>query len=145
MPSLIDQMVDKFYELDVDYLSNTLEPSFPDGLDVEIMKSDVLNTLEGLSLQEMELEHVTYGVYSRPHLFKLFNYSNHSDQSLERWTVDYEEDLDFIREVFKGFLGSENKFSYQDVCEYLRSRPELKSQIDGTRRNESLHNYKDNA
>ena len=41
MPELIDRMMAKFYETNVDYLSNTLEPTYPDGLDVEIIRPSV--------------------------------------------------------------------------------------------------------
>jgi spore coat polysaccharide biosynthesis protein SpsF len=140
MPKLIDEMVEMFYALDVDYLSNTLEPTFPDGLDVEIFKPTTIAQLMGFELEEKELEHVTYGVYTRPQMFKLFNFDNSSDESSERWTVDYQEDLDFIRCIFAEFVGSEQKFSYQEVREFLASNTELKSQIGGHRRNEHLNN-----
>ncbi len=141
MPKLIDEMVEKFYELDVDYLSNTLEPTFPDGLDVEILKPIALKMLESYTLEVKELEHVTYGVYTRPQIFKISNFVNSSDKSAERWTVDYREDLDFIRRIFAEFLGSEESFSYQDVCDVLVRHPKLKTQIIAERRNENL--YKD--
>jgi spore coat polysaccharide biosynthesis protein SpsF len=141
MPKLIDEMVEKFYELDVDYLSNTLEPTFPDGLDVEILKPTALKVLESYTLEVKELEHVTHGVYTRPQMFKLSNFVNSSDQSSERWTVDYQEDLDFIRRIFAEFSGSEQNFSYQEVCEFLARHPKLKTQIGGHRRNEHLYKH----
>ena len=139
MPKLIDEMVEKFYELDVDYLSNTLDPTFPDGLDVEVLKPTALKMLESYTLEEKELEHVTYGLYTRPHVFKLFSFLNSSNQSSKRWTVDYQEDLDFIRSIFAEFKGSEQKFSHEEVSEFLARHTELKSQISGSRRNENLH------
>ena len=67
-------MIDKFYEDNVDYLSNTLEPTFPDGLDIEILKQGVLEKLATFELEEKELEHVTYGIYNRPEIFNLSNF-----------------------------------------------------------------------
>lgn len=138
MPKLIDEMVEKFYELDVHYLSNTLKPTFPDGLDIEILRPAALKLLVQYKLVEKELEHVTYGVYTRPHIFKLFNFANASDHSSERWTVDYQEDLDFIRYIFEEFLGNEQKFSYQEVRNFLMVNTTHKNQIGGHRRNEYL-------
>ena len=139
MPELIDEMVEKFYEQDVDYLSNTLKPTFPDGLDIEIMKPSALAKLAGFSLEEMELEHVTYGLYTRPHIFKVSNYLNSTDQSSERWTVDYQEDFDFIRSIFQEFLGREHEFLYRDVIELLARNHKLKNYMGRHRRNEDLH------
>ena len=42
-PKLIDEIVAFAINNDFDYVSNTLKPSYPDGLDVEIFKSKVLN------------------------------------------------------------------------------------------------------
>ena len=39
MPELIDDMVEKYLELNLDYISNSNPPTFPDGLDIEIIKS----------------------------------------------------------------------------------------------------------
>ncbi|HEY7822477.1 MAG TPA: NTP transferase domain-containing protein, partial [Acidimicrobiia bacterium] len=41
-PTVIDQVVEAFSSADVDYCSNTLVPTYPDGLDVEIVRADVL-------------------------------------------------------------------------------------------------------
>ena len=139
MPKLIDQMVGAFYEQDVDYLSNTLEPTFPDGLDIEIMKQGVLQSLTAFNLESKELEHVTYGIYTRPETFNLSNFPNESNHSHERWTVDYQEDLDFIRKVYAHFAGHELTFTYLDLFDFLRQKPEVISGIDAARRNEQLH------
>ena len=139
MPELIDRMVLQFHELDIDYLSNTLEPTFPDGLDIEILKEGVLDKLALLKLNQKELEHVTYGVYTRPKLFKSANFRNTTDCSAQRWTVDYQPDLDFARRVFLEFRGRETIFTYQEVNEFLRGNPELQADNYAFKRNERLH------
>ena len=139
MPELIDQMVDQFYELDIDYFSNTLEPTFPDGLDIEILKKGVLDKLTLQNLNQKDLEHVTYGVYTRSKLFKSANFRNAIDCSAQRWTVDYQPDLDFARRVFLEFQGRETVFTYQEVSEFLMGNPELQAYNYAFRRNEQLH------
>ena len=139
MPELIDQMVGAFYEQEVDYLSNTLKPTFPDGLDIEIIRHGVLQKLNTYNLKPKELEHVTYGIYTRPDTFKLSNFLNESNRSHERWTVDYQEDLDFVREVYSNFAGYEVTFTYSDMLAFLRQKPDVMSGIDAARRNEQLH------
>ena len=145
MPELIDQMVSEFYKLDVDYLSNTIEPTFPDGLDIEIVRQGILEKLATFNLENIELEHVTYGVHTRPETFNLSNFTSKSNFSAERWTVDYQEDLEFVRAIFKKFSGREVFFSYQEVLDYLSENPELASQIHGYIRNEQLHKGKNHG
>jgi len=138
MPKLIDEMVVQFEEKLPEYLSNSLVPSFPDGLDIEIISSKAISRLESLDLSKMELEHVTLGVYNRPELFRVLNFSTPINRSNMRWTVDYPEDLDFVRSVYSHFKGRESVFEYEEVLEFLRSNPEVVSGISAIRRNEAL-------
>ena len=138
MPSLIDDLVDAFHEAEVDYLSNTIKPTFPDGLDIEVVKTEAFKRLDNASLSKAEIEHVTYGLYSRTDQFTTQNFVNSQDLSNLRWTVDYQEDLDFVRDVFSHFIGREDSFNLIELLDYLGNNRELKSNIDASRRNESL-------
>ena len=138
MPEILDKMLLDFVHSGVDYLSNTNPPTFPDGLDIEIFKFDALTRLGSKDLTKMEKEHVTYGIYTRPCEYALKNYSNKEDLSSLRWTLDYFEDLLFIRQVFKNWIGREDKFGFEDLMVFLRENTSLHSEIDGNRRNEQL-------
>ena len=88
----------------------------------------------------MELEHVTLGVYNRPEMFRVMNFSDPVDRSNMRWTVDYPEDLEFVRTVYSHFKGREANFDYEEVLEFLSLNPEVTSEISASRRNEALSN-----
>lgn len=138
MPGLIDEMVAQFYVSDVDYLSNTLQPTYPDGLDIEVMRASALHKLVKFELSEAEREHVTLGISSRPSVFKLENFRGKEDLSQKRWTVDYLEDLVFIRQIFSEFEGRESIFTFEDMMWLLDKNPDLGSEISADRRNEQL-------
>ena len=140
MPKLCESMLIEFKSRSVDYLSNTLEPSYPDGCDIEILQSKVFQKLESLPLTVEELEHVTLGVYKRPEIFECVNFSNNRDDSAHRWTLDTKEDLDFIRQVYAQFANKESKFSYEDVFNFLNKNPSSARYDDGTMRNSGLRN-----
>jgi spore coat polysaccharide biosynthesis protein SpsF len=138
MPEILDTLVEEFMRRRVDYLSNTLIPTYPDGLDIEVIRTSAFNRLMGLELSKIEREHVTYALYTRGNLFSTFNYENNSDLSSMRWTVDYLEDFHFVEQVFKAFQGQEATFGLPRLLEFLSKDSTLKSSIDGRRRNESL-------
>jgi spore coat polysaccharide biosynthesis protein SpsF len=138
MPELIDLMVAQFYEKKVDYLSNTLEPTFPDGLDIEIIGAAAIRKLASLDLSSAEHEHVTLGIYTRPLEFTLDNYRNKENLSQNRWTVDYLEDLLFVRQVFNAFKGREATFTFEETMLFLDANPDLRSVISTDRSNEVL-------
>lgn len=138
MPKLIDSMVKTFYGSDVDYLSNTLELSFPDGLDVELIRPSALKKLMKYNLSSPEREHVTLGIYTRPLEFTLENFKSARNLSDRRWTVDYIEDLEFVRRVYLYFQGNESSFTLEDMITLMARHPDYLSAISPDRRNEKL-------
>lgn len=138
MPHIIDSIVNEFKSSNLDYLSNNLVPTYPDGLDVEVIRSSSFLSLNSKKLSSIEREHVTYALYSRPCEYLVKNSKNEVDLSSMRWTVDYKEDLDFVRKIYGHFKGREDKFDMSDVLDLLVSQPSLKNKIEGSRRNESL-------
>ncbi len=129
MPKLIDQYLEIFYKSDFDYLSNTLELSYPDGLDIEIIRPGTFKKLLEFNLSEEEKEHVTLGIYSRKDTFKTYNVSNSSNMSNFRWTVDTLEDLAFVKSVYAYFESKEINFTFEDVLKFIEENPNLNRTI----------------
>ena len=140
MPKLCEIMLVEFLKRDVDYLSNTLKPTYPDGCDIEIFSTSVLKKLKSEKLTPTELEHVTLGIYARNTEFNCVNFANDSDESCHRWTLDTSDDLDFIARVYENFVGRELTFTYQDVLKFLDENPLLARYDDGSMRNSGLKN-----
>lgn len=138
MPEIIDELLDSFNPENYDYMSNTIVPSFPDGLDVEVFTRTSFLSLQNVPLSHEELEHVTLAFHRNKDNFRLANFSGKPDRSNMRWTVDYPEDLAFVRSIYHHFLGQESTFGYQQVLEFLSSNPEVASVISASRRNEAL-------
>jgi len=125
MPELIDSMIKKFYKVKVEYLSNIIELTYPDGLDIEIIKAGTLSKLTAMNLLNNEREHVTLGIINRLDQFRSFNVANLSDLSSYRWTVDTEDDLVFVRGVFKAFTSRETEFNFEELVHYFKVHPHL--------------------
>ena len=125
MPELIDQFLEIFHKSDFDYLSNTLELSYPDGLDIEIIKPGIFKKLLEFNLSEEEKEHVTLGIYSRKDKFRTHNVSNKTNISDFRWTVDTLDDLVFVKSVYEHFESKEMNFTFEDVLKYVTDNPNL--------------------
>jgi len=138
MPRLCEQMLEVFRNETVDYLSNTIRPTYPDGCDIEIVSSNALRKLSKFNMTQMETEHVTMGIYTREEQFTRRNYLNERDDSRHRWTLDTAEDLEFVRAVYKHFEGRELTFSYVDVMSYLEKNPEMARYDNGSMRNSGL-------
>ena len=138
MPDLIDKMIEHFNSIKVDYLSNALTETFPDGLDVEIFETKVLFRLQEFELNNQEKEFVTLGIYQRPENFLIEKFECKTFLGDQRWTVDYPEDFEFVTKVFTFFDGNKSEFNTQDVLSYIGLDPSNKNQKPAGYRNIAL-------
>lgn len=129
-PELLSGMLTRFQELvadgiDADYLSNTLKRTFPVGLDTEIFTFEALARAQFAATQAYEREHVTPYIYQHPDSFALHDYTNDTDLSRHRWTLDTPEDLQFVEAVYGHLYQSGAVFSTAAVLRLLAEAPDL--------------------
>ena len=120
---LVDECIEKFKEANIDYFSNTIKPTFPDGLDVEVIKFSALKKAAEDSVIASHREHVTSYIKEKKEFSKK-NFYNDEDLSNLRWTVDVQEDFDVISKVFDHF----NKniyFSWKEVLKLYKNLPQV--------------------
>jgi spore coat polysaccharide biosynthesis protein SpsF len=131
-PAIIDKVIAAFRAApNVDYVSNLHPPSYPDGNDVEVMSREALLTAWHLARRPLEREHTTPFLWDQPERFRLRNvrWETGLDYSqTHRFTLDYAEDLAFIRAVFEELYRPGGAvFTLDDILALLAWRPELRS------------------
>ena len=124
-PEVIDRVIERFHADHADYCSNTLVPTFPDGVDVEVVRARVLREVAQISTDPPEREHVTLGVYRRPDHYRLVNVADATDRSDLRWTVDTPDDLAFVQAVYERLGPHGEPFTFADILDLLEKDPEL--------------------
>ena len=134
-PFIVENILDFYLKNDFDYVSNTIKPTYPDGLDVEIFSFKTLELAAKNAKMKSEREHVTPYIKNNPKKFKLFNYRNNENLSNHRWTVDQKEDLFFVRKIYSKMKPSV-VFRYQEILELLSRFPDLLKINQGIKRNE---------
>ena len=104
-PGLIQKAIQLYNSKDVDYLSNVLDRSYPDGLDIEIFSYEALKITHERCKDISLREHVTpymktnyYNAYLSGS-FKTYNFKNNIDFSHLRWTLDTEDDYSFLTKL----------------------------------------------
>ena len=137
-PAVIDEVISAFLNSESDYLSNTMSPTYPDGLDVEAVKVSVLREVASVATDPPEREHVTLGVYRRENAYAIGNQADSSNNSDLRWTVDTLEDLAFVSHVYAELYPRNPNFEYIDVLAYLRKFPEKSRTEKDAARNSAL-------
>jgi len=134
-PFLVEKILDFYLNHNFDYVSNTLEPTYPDGLDTEIFSFKCLENAVMNAKLKSEREHVVPYIKNHPKKFNLFNYRNEKDLSQYRWTVDEKEDLIFVRKIYNK-MKPKIIFSYQDILEIISEFPDLIEINKNFKRNE---------
>jgi spore coat polysaccharide biosynthesis protein SpsF (cytidylyltransferase family) len=134
---VIDKAIDILLkDPNLDYCSNTIEPTYPEGLDIEVFKFSALEKAYKEAKLDSEKEHVTPYIWKNPGKFKIKNFEYKENLSKWRWTLDKKEDFLFIQKIFDEFYKEDPLFSYKKVIEYLKKDPEVLLINSGTIRNE---------
>lgn len=120
----------------IDYASNTIEHTFPRGLDAEVFTYAALEKTRLLATQAYERAHVTAFIYQHPELFRLCSVTQRPARPDLRWTVDTPEDLEFVRQVYRR-LGPGDEFGQAEVLQLLEQEPQL-SQINAHIRQKAI-------
>ena len=112
---LINNLQKIYKENDYDYVGNVNPSSFPDGLDVEIVKLSILKKSFKENKSDLNKEHVTLNI-RKSNKYKKYNmrYNNKNNLSKIRWTVDTENDLSLIKKIVMKFHPKIH-FKWQDI------------------------------
>ena len=128
-PIVLDKMIEEFLAISavekIDYMSNSLQRTFPRGLDAEIFTFKALEKTFTEAKNNYELEHVTPYIYQHPELFEIKNFINDKDLSYHRWCVDTPEDLKLVEEIYNELYSPEKLFVFDEVLKLFNLRPEL--------------------
>lgn len=135
-PVIINHAINILIENNYDYVSNTIKPTFPEGLDVEAYKFESLEVAFKNATLSSEKEHVTPYIWKNNNKFSLFNFVYKRDLSHLRWTIDYIEDLEFARSVYRKMSKKKEHFLMEDILCLLDEYPELSNIQKGVVRNE---------
>jgi len=131
-PYVIDAIVKVFMSDEYDYVSNIpnlFGRTLPRGLDVEVISFTTLKWLHenitpeklGDEFHKDYVEHVTFYIRENPDKFKAAMVKN--SFAMYRWTVDRQNELDFVRKIYDEMGDSE--FTWIDVIRFLNDHPEL--------------------
>lgn len=125
-PGLIDILIRRFLELQpsCDYLSNTLNRTYPRGMDIEVFSYAALQLAAARAALPSDKEHVTPYIYCHPELFKIVQYTQGINESNYRWTVDTPEDLELVAKILENLYPECPRFTLGDLLNLLKKYPE---------------------
>lgn len=133
-PEVVDDCIDRFFELGVDYLSNGAPPAYPNGLDTEVFRRSALERAGRETSEPYDREHVT--PYLRhPDKYTLASLACEQDLGRLRWTVDEPADFEVVTAVVEHFWPNIH-VGWRQIVELQRSQPALFAANSHLMRNE---------
>lgn len=137
--TVVDRCIDFAVKGGFDYASNTLKPTWPDGLDVEVCTFEALECAWREADTAVQREHVMPFMTANPRRFRLGSLENAVDLSRLRWTVDEPQDYQFVSQVFDRLYPGNPAFTTEDILRLVAAHPELSGLNADIGRNEGLN------
>ena len=126
-PKVIDKLVSEFIKNkdQYDIVRNWKNPSFPHGLEAEVYSFEILKKMWE-EIREPEIRE-WFALYPErePNSFRILNIANSENLSNFRWTIDYPEDYDFVKQIYQNLYKENEIFYMQDILNLIKKRPEL--------------------
>ena len=124
-PKVIDFVISEYFQHQCDYASNTINYTFPEGLDVEVFSKGALERAWKEASKHSDREHVTTYIRNNPNHFRIQDIRGPYQCGRLHWSVDEPADLEFVRAVYRDLYGKDPCFGLKDVLTLLREKPEL--------------------
>ena len=112
----IDALIDLLASSGADYANMAMPRTFPHGLDAEAMRPQALRRAGREAVTAHDREHVTPYIYADPTRFRLSCLTRTPSLAHLRWTVDYPEDLEFVRHVYETLYPANPDFALAEIA-----------------------------
>lgn len=123
-PAIVDRHIECFVaeQPHVDYVSNAVVRTQPDGLDVEVISRAMLDRARKQACTPHDREHVTPWIRRRARTRAL---CQEVDLSALRWTLDTKDDYDNIAALYDALYDDDPTFDSGAIYRLLLRRPAL--------------------
>ncbi|WP_027963780.1 cytidylyltransferase domain-containing protein [Halalkalibacillus halophilus] len=127
-PQVIDTVMKNYLKQKdaVQYASNTLQRTYPRGMDTEVFSFQALEASHAQAKSKIDREHVTRYITTHSSSFKLFNVTHNKDYSSFRWTVDTREDFALVKNMIEAIYPVLPHFTMEDCIHLLEKKPAWK-------------------
>lgn len=135
-PKVCDLVIESHVQNNNDYTSNVLAPTWPDGLDFEILTFKALKEMWSKATEKKDREHVTLYIRDAPQgKFQMQNIKKDQNDSDLRMTLDNKDDLILLNKIIAE-IGEFSKA--EEYINYLRLNEDIKKINQHHERNEVL-------
>ena len=125
-PEIVDQTISLYLQNpSADFVSNNKVRTFPLGLDVQVFPTKTLEKFIKISDDQYFYDYfISFYIYERPEKYTSIGLQLDKPNVL-RWTLDYPEDYEFVKQVYSYLYKADEVFHMRDIMNLLENKPEL--------------------
>lgn len=144
-PEVVDKVIKRYIDnqADYDYVSNAVRPTYPDGLDVDVLPFSTIKKMRDEVKDQFWREWFNSYIVEHPEEFRIANVMHEKDLSALRWTIDYSEDYSFMKEIFSRLYPGKKIFLMEDILKLMEKEPWLYEINKKYARNEAYYKAKE--
>ena len=125
-PQLIEQTIQLFKINNADYVANAHVRTYPDGMDTQVYKLDILKQSAAMTNDKLDREHVTLHIRNNPDLFSHLYLPAPPECFWPELglTLDEQEDYELLKKIIEHFNPINPLFSCLDIVRLLNKKPD---------------------
>ena len=124
-PALCGDVVERRRAEDAEYAANNVAWGYPHGLDCEIFTRRALEAAAETATEPYDREHVSPWIRRHPTYRKAEVRGPGGPEAKWRWTLDFAEDLDFMRALYRYLPAPPAMPSWREIAAVVAAHPEL--------------------
>lgn len=121
-PQIVEQTIRMFLNHDVDYVSNTIVRSYPDGMDTQVYRLKTLKKSASMTNSLFDREHVSSHITNNPKIFSQIHLVAPPEINWPSLgiTLDEKGDYELIKIIIENLYEKDPFFSCLNVIEFLK-------------------------
>jgi len=135
-PEIMDQTIALHLQGEADYTTNRLVPTFPDGLDVDVLSGECLRKVYEKAAKKSEREHVVPYIWDHSVEFRIREYRSPRDLSAYRWVLDEAADYEFMQKLYGRLYQHGRVFAMEEILACLEKNQDWQNGNAHITRNE---------
>jgi spore coat polysaccharide biosynthesis protein SpsF len=114
----VDNLINTLLEKDLDYVSNCLERSWPDGFDIQVYKTSALQRIRD---EHNPQTHCGWNITQHTEGLKILGVPAPKECHFPDWglTLDTPEDYQVLQIIFN-YFGDRETFTYEEIIEFVK-------------------------
>ncbi len=140
-PQVVEDALQTFHQKGYDYLCNYEPPTYPEGMDINILKMAALTQAYKKALAPSQRVHPFSYLTRHPTQFNLGNIEMSPNLSTHHWSLDFPEDMDFIRAVYEKLYKPDSVIRLAQIVELIQADGRIGAMDQKLRRPQALHAF----